>query len=562
MEFSTLLNNYIEKLDCTSKELSNKSGISEAVISRYRNGDRIPKYDSKQFNLLIKGLCKIASLKNININEKMIIEDFNQIYNTIDKDIFINNLNILIKELKINVADLSRYLGFDASYISKIRNGERNPKNINDFTNGICKYIYENYTTQNDIDIIKNIINYNKDDYYGYLVNWISNNKNEENIMDSFLIKLDDFDLNEYIKSIKFDKLKVPTMPIEFPKSKTYFGLQGFKDSQLDVLKGIVLSKSKEDVFFYSNMPMVEGSEDLDFTKKFMFGLAMILKKEQHINVIHNLDRPLNELIMGLEGWIPLYMTGLISPYYFKESFNSIYNTIDCTGGTYSLSGRCINGNVNKSTFYLTNKKDEIKYYKDNSKILLKKASSLIDIYNSAKEDDYNRFINNIKGNIKNIYYNLPIYTISDDLLNKILDRNNINENDKQEIFIFVNNEKKRIEKILKNNTIIDEINELSNDDFKLTLSLSNMFYDKKINYTYEEYLEHLKLIKEYKNNHKNYNYKMIHNSTFKNINISILEDNLFIISKENAPSIHFVFNHPSLINAMKNYKCIIKEKD
>jgi arginine utilization protein RocB len=88
------------------------------------------------------------------------------------------------------------------------------------------------------------------------------------------------------------------------------------------------------------------------------------------------------------------------------------------------------------------------------------------------------------------------------------------------------------------------------------------MFYDTKIDYTYEEYLEHLELLKDYKKKHKNYNYKMRHNNTFKNINISLLEDSLFIISKENAPSIHFVFNHPSLINAMKSYKCIIKEKD
>ena len=41
-----------------------------------------------------------------------------------------------------------------------------------------------------------------------------------------FLSKLDDFDLNEYIKVIKFDELKVPSVPFQIPSSKTYFGIK------------------------------------------------------------------------------------------------------------------------------------------------------------------------------------------------------------------------------------------------------------------------------------------------------------------------------------------------
>ena len=559
MNFNILLNDYISKLDCTSKELSKASGISEAVISRYRNGERTPKNDSKQLNDLINGIENLAKEKNINVNS--IKNDFNKIYNIVDIEIFKNNLNILIKELKINVADLSRYLGFDASYLSKIKNGERIPKNMNDFISGICKYISENYRKKDDIENLSNIIGYNISDEYNDLINWISNdNKIENNAIDNFLEKLDDFDLNDYIKDIKFDKLKVPTMPLSFPKSKNYYGLNGFKNSQLDTLKGIVLSKSKEDIFFYSNMPMTEASQDLDFTKKFMFGLALILKKGQHINIIHNLDRPFNELMMGLEGWIPLYMTGLINPYYYKENYNYIYNTIDISSGTYAMTGKCINGNINKATFYLTNKKDELKYYKENSKLLLKRATSLIDIYNINRKNEFNKYINKINNNIKNIYYTLPIYTISNELLDKILVRNNINNKDQKLIKEYVNNERKRIKKILSNYKIIDEISNINENNFNLNLSLSGMFYDKKIIYTHEEYMEHLELFKKYKKENKNYDYKFINNNTFKNINISIISDDSFIISKENAPSIHFVFNNEKLTNAIKNFKVQIKD--
>ena len=40
--FKDVLNNYLNKLKISSKELSLKSNISESVISRYRSGSRVP----------------------------------------------------------------------------------------------------------------------------------------------------------------------------------------------------------------------------------------------------------------------------------------------------------------------------------------------------------------------------------------------------------------------------------------------------------------------------------------------------------------------------------------
>ena len=46
--------------------------------------------------------------------------------------------------------------------------------------------------------------------------------------------------------------------------------------------------------------------------------MALMLKKGLHLYQIHNLDRSFDEMMLGLESWIPMYMTGLISPYYLK----------------------------------------------------------------------------------------------------------------------------------------------------------------------------------------------------------------------------------------------------
>ena len=280
--------------------------------------------------------------------------------------------------------------------------------------------------------------------------------------------------------------------------------------------------------------------------------------------MIHDLDRPFKELMLGLEGWIPLYMTGQISPYYFKNNSNLLYSQLDCTGATVALSGTCITGDINTAKFYLTNKKNELKRYKENSKLLLERTNPLMDIYTKDKSNEFDNFIkNNLNYNTRNILYNLPIYTISINLLTEILDENNISAKDKKFIINYVKSEKEILNQKLKNYNVLDEINILSKEEFdneNISLSLSKLFYDKKIVYTYESYLKHIYEIKEYKKKYSNYDFKIKPN-TFKNINISIIDNKKVIISKENNPAIHFVIYHPKLVNAINKFKCQIIEK-
>ena len=103
MEFKNILNSYIEILNCSSKDLADASGISTSTISRYRSGERVPTYQSKQFNDLISGISKIAKENKIkNLAYEEIKLNFSNAYgkNAIDFDILRKNLNLLISRSK------------------------------------------------------------------------------------------------------------------------------------------------------------------------------------------------------------------------------------------------------------------------------------------------------------------------------------------------------------------------------------------------------------------------------------------------------------------------------
>ena len=380
MDFKTALNNYIKKLNCTSKELAIKANLSETVISRYRNGLRTPGVNKDEIKNLANAISVISYEKRINLNYDEVLNCLIDSVNKNDEfnyDNFCKNFNRLLNDLKINIKDMAKYINFDASYISRIRYNKAKPSTPSEFCNKVCSYVINRF---NDNDILIKFLNCDKNindkALFDNLYNFLINNENtitESKYINDFLISLDDFNLNDFIKAIKFDELKVPNIPFYKAKTKSYYGIEEMKRGELDFFKATVLSKDTEDIFMCSDMPMEDMAEDISFGKKWMFGIAMCLKKGLHLNIIHNLDRPFNEMMLGLESWIPIYMTGSVSPYYLKNYSNNVYNHLNYTSGSVILTGECINSYHNKGKYYLTSNSKEINYYKEKTKLLLKK---------------------------------------------------------------------------------------------------------------------------------------------------------------------------------------------
>lgn len=575
MKFNEVLNEYLKELDCTAKKLSIESGLTSSVICRYRSGERTPIKNSEQLKKLTTALFNIAKEKGKSkYTLDKIVNDFNSTFPNDDFDYttFSNNLNTLITSLNINTHEMSKYIVFDASHISRIRYGKARPSNPIEFSNKICTYIFNKYKSPDDINNLSAIIGCKKSDlannkFYNTLFAWLTSEATPvKSQVSDFLYNLDSFNLDDYIKVIKFDKLKVPSIPFYKAKSRHYYGLEEMKEGELNFFKATVLSKSKEDIFMCSDMPMEDMAEDTDFGKKWMFAIAMCLKKGHHLNIIHNVDRPFNEMMLGLESWIPIYMTGQISPYYLKDSRNNVYNHFNYVSGTVALTGECIKGYHNKGIYYLTTNKNEIRYYKEKSDLLLKKAKPLMEIYKENNIREYKLFLKkdeNIICDRTRYLSALPLFTITDELLIKILKRNKLSKTDIDKIIRYKNEELKYMNNIFKNNKVNDYIYVIKENEFKNdtpSLSLNNLFIDKKINYTYKEYMEHLKQTNEYTTKVNNYEINYVDNKTFKNITITFIKNHYVIISKSSNPTIHFVIEHPKLVEAIENFNPLVKE--
>lgn len=518
MDFKEKLNEYIEQLGCTSKELAQASGLSAATISRYRSGDRLPQWDSENYNKLIAGLSRLAQEKGISSLTESAISETLSIFseNTfVDIHRLQTNFNYLLNTLSLNVSELSRALNYDASYISRIRNGQRKPADPQEFATKITDFVTHKYQDVSQKSQIAALIGCDADAfkdpdiYRTSLFHWLTNQTQpSKNYMADFLKKLEQFDLNEYIRAIHFDEMKVPTAPFQFPTSRSYYGLKEMMDSELAFLKATVLSKSVEPVAMYSDMPMGEMAKDPEFPKKWMFGMAMMLKKGLHLNQIHNLDRSFEDMMLGLESWIPMYMTGQISPYYLKGSPGNIFSHFLKVSGTAALSGEAIYGYHSEGRYYLTKNKEEVAHYRKRADRLLSKASPLMKIYRLEQAQDFQNFrLHNAHthGERHYILSSLSLYTMTDGLLEQILAHNQLTPDEQAQIIDYVRSSRDFSEELLAHSPVTEEIPLLTEEEFAkypMTLSLSGMFLEKDVFYTWEEYQTHLHLLQEYHEKH------------------------------------------------------------
>ena len=578
MEFKDKLIEYLELLDCTSKDLSDTSGLSTATISRYKSGDRVPESNSDNFTNLVKGIVEISKNKNIKslTIESVTSEFLPLVKNTvIDTKNLQSNFNILLNTLSVNISELSKFMNFDPSYISRIKNGQRQPSNPQEFINNVVGFIVRRYNSNSDKIQFSKLINCdssklnNPNNYTLLLAKWLSDKdsvKVKKDDISGFLEKIDEFNLDEYIRAINFDKLKVPTVPFQLPTSKSYYGLKEMMESELEFLKATVLSKSKEPVTMYSDMPMNEMAKDPEFPKKWMFGMAMMLKKGLHLHQIHNLDRSFDEMMLGLESWIPMYMTGQITPYYFKNTQSTVFLHLLKVSGAAALTGEAVAGYHAEGKYYLTKAKHEVEYYRKRAEEMLKNAYPLMEIYRSEQKNELNAFLitdTKTPGSRRSILSTLPLYTISNELLDQILTRNNIDSARKEEIRKHAKKQKERIKSILATDTIEAEIPAFTPENFAAdppVLELSGIFCETDIPYSEEEYAAHLSESKAFAQQNPNYTLKYSTAHTFRNLQIRIHRGQWVIVSKEKAPAIHFVIRHPKLRRAIENFMPPITE--
>lgn len=182
MRFSELLAQYMNILNCTGKELAELSHISSSVISRYKNGERVPSPDSSILPALAKAIATIASAKQLEgMSESEVLECFNDalLSNYINYEEFVQKFNLLYSELNLSMKSIAQYTNYDISFLYRIKSGERRVSDLCTFSHKITEYLVHECSDTESKEKIARLIGKSSNElgsanlYYSSIHKWL-----------------------------------------------------------------------------------------------------------------------------------------------------------------------------------------------------------------------------------------------------------------------------------------------------------------------------------------------------------------------------------------------------
>ncbi len=402
--FGDLLKKYMEEAEVGVKDLADASGLSVSTISRYRSGERLPAPDGEELQNLLKALERYYPAER----HEELREAFAAVMpaDTIRKQAFADRLSYLVKYLSLNQRKLAAYVGYDASFLSRIMSGKRLPSDMDQLSEKTSEFVVKQLKNREVRSRLEDLLEcgipelpneQEEKELIAEIREWLvktgdsvphgtNGTLSDSDSAMGFLQYLDAFDLNDYLKKVHFDKVIVPPAISGRRPARHFYGVEGMRAAELEFCKRVVFGKEKDPVWMFSNFPMEEAAKDENFPKKYMLMLVLMIKKGLTLNILHDLDRPLPEMMMGLQGWIPMYMAGKVSPYYMDEPEKDGWSHLIRISGNCALVGECIGKDLSTAHMYLTSDAEEIRglsRYRDH---FFDRAKPLVEFFQTEEE--------------------------------------------------------------------------------------------------------------------------------------------------------------------------------
>ena len=285
--------------------------------------------------------------------------------------------------------------------------------------------------------------------------------------------------------------------------------------------------------------------------------ISVLVHRGVHIRLVLNADNPMDEILPGLIALMPVSMSGKVSMYYLKGRRDGIYRYRLISLDSAALCCEALTGHYASAVTRIVTSEDEVRRYRQRAEQILDFAVPLIEVIDSPEtrmtllEADAG-----IQGGRMGVLSTPPFYTMSDALLDRVLWRNGICAEEAERIRRYLSVERQRTVQTLRHSGFVcsyPEISRESYDEKPVFLSVSGLFYNREILCSYDEYAEHIRLMREFEKEHRGFCCVPDRNRPFRNIQIFMCRGQWVMISKNRTPTIHLFIKHSKLRQAIED---------
>lgn len=484
---------------------------------------------------------------------------------------FAEKLDLLMKITNTSNSLLARSIALDASFISRLRRGDRTPAKNVTYLQGMAGYFARNCRADYQKAALWEAICSSssispvdaeaQNDLETVIAQWLK--ENETPAADSINEFLDGIINFQFKKAEPAAAVDIKQMPADaVSEVEVFYGVKGKRTAVLTFLSRVVKSKSPQTLLLYSDEDLGWLAGDREFTAQWALLLMQFLKSGGRIRIIHAINRNFDEMLTGIKQWVPLYMTGAIEPFYYPKTRDGLFHKtmfiapdIPAAVTSSSIGGGA--GTENAANF-LFNNQETIRTLVQEYHAFLHFCRPLMHISTSASKKEYPALLAEFENEKANAVFRadgLAGITLPLSVVNSMVTRL---EEPQRELFLaYYQKRAERLFQDLKNNsftvicTLPDPAQILAG---KAAVDFSVIFDGALLHYTPEEYLRHLRSVIRLLETYKHFSVCLSSDQHLKGVTVYVKEDVGVLVIKPTLPAVVFAINESNMTAAFWDY--------
>ncbi|MCR5403252.1 MAG: hypothetical protein K6E91_05445 [Butyrivibrio sp.] len=577
--FADRLSEIMKTLDVNNKQLAEYAQLDSSSLSRLTKGSRIPSRESVTVAKIVSGLilycedsqktgslCSLTGLPTATDHEELSSSLLNWLFmdhpmttkhsgqkssddsrtaiNRSARKKFGTRFNNVMELAGISNITLSRKSYMDPSVISRYRSGLRSPIKNSEAAELLSSIIYNEIEETGKISDLSLLMGESPESIDESLFSrWLYADALHRDMDVTYTEKL----LTAFESFTLSDDAQTET-PLdllakeETDKSREYYaGSKGLCDAVIRFLSGAVKTRAKE-LYLFSNQSMSWMTGDPSFLIKWAALMKACISNGTRIIIIHNIDRTYEEMNSAIIAWLPLYMSGRITPYYCTLPTGSLFSqTLFINPGQACIIANLVSGTENSGLYYYCTKEPFLSFMQTQFSTMLSHSRPLVDILPAGAAD-----ISDFAGSedLRIIQPSLSLMSMPESAARSF---------DSAQL-MDVWNSYNNLSRVLKNKRVFEcaplcdpEVLETDKPAVEAVPGIPDMYYTK------DSYRKHISNIISNMNSRPGYIFVDLPEAPFSNIQL-IISDEHVRITRTAPPFISFTFTHSQMCHAFKSY--------
>lgn len=587
--FAQRLNKAISTVGASASDIARAVGCDRSNISRMCSGVRVPKKGASSSRRVVGSICSFAEENGgisalcalVGCEERVpasrlrgALTDW--LYDGVNTVVHKPprrqkkaapyarmgaRLNAIMELAELSNVRFGQLLNLDASYISRFRNGLRSPASNRRIMDDICAVLLKRLVEQERLSEFAALINSprgvpkSEEEAFFLLRDWLFEIDRESDApaVEKLLEKIDSF-------MPRMPKAQIPAAVADraalMNGERIYYGTDGFRSAVLRFVSGLA-QRGASELFLYSDQNLEWMEADSEFSAQLKSLLFACMRNGVKINIIHTIDRTTSEMLKAISSWLPLYMTGRITSYYFRKKSQSrfSYTLFLCPGYACVEGGGFVGDEDRHGIYRFDTDAESLEAHRAVFDAMLANAKTLVNIY----ESDNAERLSAIGGGAMSVIGTcLPVSTLTEEAVKSIISRAGVSSAERSRVMTLW---KARRSVMLRNVSggYIELYGVLADKERVAAGKVAIDLPGVSINYTPEEYAAQVRGVLSLMDTYPNFRFFIMPQTPFENVQISVAESSV-AVSRLTAPRISFLISHPLIREAFSSYISGVKE--